>query len=188
VAAARRLGYPVALKIDSPDVPHKTDAGGVRLGLASDAAVREAWEGIMASVRAFAPAARIAGALVQEMVPAGVEVLVGVTADPQFGLQLAVGLGGVLVELLRAVAVRALPLSPRDARELTETPLLARLLDGFRGRPPADRAALVAAVLAVSDLASDLGDRVEEIDVNPLVVLPAGHGVRAVDALIVTRA
>lgn len=185
VAASMRIGFPVALKIDSPDLPHKTEAGGVKLGLHSPEEVAEAYEAIMVAARAFSPTARLMGVLVQQMAPPGVEVLLGVTRDSQFGLQVAVGLGGIFVEMLRSVALRPVPLSERDVQEMIDSIPLAKMLSGFRGRGPADRTALVDAVLTVSDLAADLNKALDEIDVNPLVVLPLGQGVKALDALVV---
>ena len=185
VNAARRLGYPVVLKLVSPDIQHKTEIGAVRTGLADDAAVAAAFREVMAAAQEKRPAARLEGVLVQEMISAdAVEVMVGVLRDPGFGPLVVFGSGGVLVELLQDTALRLAPLSRRDAEEMVAETRLAHLLQGFRGRPAADSEALFDALLRVSRLALDLGDLVAAIDINPLMVLPQGHGVRAVDVLV----
>lgn len=184
-ALAGSLGFPVVLKIDSPDIAHKTEAGGVKLGLRDADEVRAAFAEILASTAAYDPKARIDGVLVQKMAPKGFEVLLGLTRHGAFGLQMAVGIGGTFVEILRQVALRPLPVSAADAAEMIDETLLGELLNGFRGAGPFDRAALIDAILALSDAGCDLGDRLEELDVNPLLVLPEGQGVMALDALIV---
>lgn len=185
VAAGRSIGFPVVLKIDSADIPHKTEAGGVKIGIETEKAVLEAYNEIIASVSKYNPSARINGVMVQEMVPPGVEVLLGVTKDPQFGLQIAIGMGGIFVELIRSAALRPVPLAERDVEEMIDSLPLGKLLRGFRGSGPADREALIDAALALSDFAVDLGDSLSEVDINPLVVLPEGKGVIAVDSLVV---
>jgi acyl-CoA synthetase (NDP forming) len=185
VAAAQTLGFPVALKIESPDITHKTEVGGVRIGLADAGAVRDAFEGIVAAAGAHRPDAAIQGVLVQQMVEGGVEVILGMARDPDFGPTVAVGLGGVLVELLDDVQLRLPPLGVDEAREMLDALRGRRLLDGQRGRPPLDVGAAVEAIVRFGELAADLGDLVAEIDVNPLVVLP--QGVCALDCLIVPR-
>lgn len=184
-AMAESFGFPVVLKIDSPDIAHKTEAGGVKLGLRNVDEVQTAFAEIIASAKAFDPKARIDGVLVQKMAPKGFEVLLGLTRHGAFGMQMAVGIGGTFVEILRQVALRPLPVSAVDASEMIDQTLLGKLLDGFRGSGPLDRAALIDAILALSDAGCDLGDRLEELDVNPLLVLPEGQGVLALDALIV---
>ncbi len=185
VAAARRIGYPVALKVLSPDIPHKTEAGGIRLNLCSDAAVRRAFAEIMKSARAYAPRAALDGVLVQEMLEPGVEAIVGITRDPVFGPAVMFGLGGILVEVLQDVSFRVAPLSRADAAEMIREVKGARLLSGVRGRAAADLKALSDVILKVSQLALDYADVIEELDINPLVVYP--KGVRVADALIVKR-
>lgn len=187
-SVADGLGYPVVLKIDSPDIAHKTEAGGVKLGLRDATEVRSAFAAIMASASAYDPDARLDGVLVQAMAPKGFEVLLGLSRHGSFGLQLAVGIGGTFVEILRQVSLRPLPVSRADAEEMIDETRLGELLKGFRGSGPFDRPALVEAILSLSDAASDLGDRLEELDVNPLLVLPEGEGVMALDALAVLRA
>lgn len=185
VTVAQGLGYPVVLKIDSADIAHKTEAGGVKLGLRDEGEVRAAFAEVMANAAAYDPAARLDGVLVQKMAPKGFEVLLGLSRHGSFGLQLAVGIGGTFVEILRQVSLRALPVSRADAEEMIDETRLGELLRGFRGSGPFDRAALVEAILSLSDAGSDLGDRLVELDVNPLLVLPEGQGVMALDALAV---
>lgn len=186
-AAARSIGYPVALKVESPDILHKTEAGAVALNLDNSVAVDLAYHDILAKARQHAPEARIQGVQVQEMVPTGVEMLIGLTRDPVVGPVITVGLGGVFVEVLRDVARGIPPLTSVDAEAMLDSLRGAPLLAGVRGAAPRDRAAIVATLQAVSDLALDIGDRIEEMDINPLIVGPAGSGAKAADALIVLR-
>ncbi|HEX5501272.1 MAG TPA: acetate--CoA ligase family protein [Thermomicrobiales bacterium] len=187
VAAARAIGYPVALKIVSPQIRHKTEAGGVRLGLADDVAVAAAFAEVVANARRHDPDAEIRGVTVQELVAGGQELLLGMANDPQLGPAVVVGLGGIYVEILRDSALRLPPLAPADARAMLESLRGYPLLRGARGLPPLDVDAAVAALRAFAQLALDLRDEVAAIDVNPLIVLPAGQGVRAVDCLVVRR-
>jgi acyl-CoA synthetase (NDP forming) len=184
VAAARGIGFPVAMKIESADILHKTEAGGVVLGVSDEEGVRSAFMQIVQSVAAFAPHARIAGVLVQEMVTGGVEMLVGATRHPTFGPVLAVGPGGVLVELLGDVAVSPLPVDAGVVAGMIDATRLSALLAGFRGSPEADRDAAVAAVARFAAIAAAYADVAGTMEINPLVVLPRGRGVRVVDALI----
>ncbi len=176
VAAAGRLGYPVALKLLATEVVHKSDVGGVALGLADEASVRRAAETLLGRWSA----ARL---LVQRMVDGGVEVILGGKRDPSFGPVVMLGLGGVFVEVFDDVAFRVAPLGRVDAEELIDEVRGSRLLAGVRGRPPADRQALVEAILALSQLLVEQ-PQIAEIDVNPLLVLE--HGALAVDARVVT--
>jgi acetyltransferase len=175
VALARRLGYPVALKRIAPEVVHKSDAGGVALGLEDADAVREAF------ARVVGPGER---AFVQRMAPRGLEVIVGAQRDDQFGPLVMFGLGGAYVEVLRDVAFRLAPLSAAEAREMVTGTAAGRLLAGVRGQPPGDTEAVVEALLRVGQLMADL-PQVAEVDLNPLIVGPAGEGAWAVDARIV---
>jgi acetyltransferase len=184
VKAAEAIGYPVVIKIDSPDVVHKTDVGGVRVGCGDASAVRLAVHEIVAGVRAKAPAARIDGVLVQPMIAGGTEMILGVKTDPLFGPAVVCGFGGILVEVLRDVSIRVPPLSTDDAREMLGELRGARLLGGVRGRRPADVTALAETLVKLAALAEALGDRLRALDVNPLLVLDEGHGVVAVDWLI----
>jgi acetate---CoA ligase (ADP-forming) len=180
VAAAERLGYPVVLKADVPHLAHKTEAGGVRLGLADAAQVRDAY----GDLRAGLGAGRV---LVQEMVEDGVEVIVGVSYDDQLGPILLFGGGGLLAEVYDDVVLRRCPITAAEAAHMIGQAKVARLLRGFRGRPPADTDALARTLVAISHMAVHLDGQLAELDVNPLMVLPPGHGVKAADALVVLR-
>jgi acyl-CoA synthetase (NDP forming) len=185
VEAARTIGYPVVLKILSPDIRHKTEMGGVRVGLEDEADVQRAFDEVMAAARKHHPGADLQGVLIQEMILEGaVEVIVGVLQDADFGPVVVFGSGGILVELFKDSSLRLPPLSRRDARDMIGETQAAQLLKGFRGRPPADVDALVDALVRVSQLAVDLQDEIAALDVNPMMVLPEGEGVRAVDALV----
>ncbi len=185
MAAAVELGLPVAMKIESPDIAHKTEAGGVMLGLADPPAVGEAFDRILANAASHAPRARLSGVLVQPMAPKGVEMLIGARVDPQFGPLIVVGLGGVLVELMKDSALALAPVSVSEASLMIDALAGRALLDGFRGAAPVDRAALATLVARVSTFIADHRDRIEEIDLNP-VICHAG-GLIAVDALIRLR-
>jgi len=187
IEAAQRLGYPVVLKVDSPDILHKTEAGVVRLGVRDAEQVRTAYADILARAAAYAPNASISGVLVQEMVTEGVEVIVGVSYDAQIGPTLLFGSGGVMVEVYNDVALRRCPITQAEAHAMLSDVKGARLLHGFRGRPAADVEALAQALVHVSHLAVQLDGRLAELDINPLLVLPAGRGVKAVDALVVFK-
>ena len=181
VATAKRIGFPVALKIVSPDILHKTDVGGVRLNLQDADAVAEGFASIDASVRRFFPSAVIQGIAVQEMVAGGKEVILGMTRDPSFGPLLMFGLGGIYVEVLKDVAFRVAPIGPDEAevmiREIRSFPLLR----GVRGEKPSDMAAMVEALERLSQLCTDFPE-ILELDVNPLLVKPEGSGAVAIDA------
>ena len=187
VEAAERIGYPVVLKILSADIAHKTEAGGVRLNLAGEAAVRAAFHEIMAAARAYAPEARLQGVLVQAMSKGVAELIVGVTRDPVFGAALTVGLGGVLTELYRDVSHAILPVDEAMAAQMLRSLKAYPLLDGFRGRARADVDGAAGAVAALSRAALALGEQAAEIEVNPLQVRPAGQGAVAIDALLLGR-
>ena len=186
VAAAEHIGFPVALKIHSRDILHKTEAGGVALGLRDRAAVQAAVDALAAAPRAAQPGARIDGYLVQEMV-SGVEAIVGARSDPLYGPMLLVGSGGVLVELAKDATLRLLPVSADEVGAMLDRLKLATLLSGFRGRPAADRAALEATVLALGQFFLDHRARIKDIEINPLMVRPAGEGTVAVDVRVLWR-
>jgi len=187
VQAAEQIGYPVALKINSPDIPHKTEAGCVRLNLDSSQAVTDAFQTIGDRARQYRPAARIDGVLIQEMVRGGLETLAGVTNYPGLGPVVVFGLGGVLVELLGDWAMRLAPIGEAEALAMIAETRAARILDGWRGGPPLDVAALAQALVQLARLGWQLRDTIAAIDINPLVVLPRGQGVKVVDALIVLK-
>jgi acyl-CoA synthetase (NDP forming) len=180
-AAAARMESPVALKLVSSGILHKTDVGGVVLDLSSPEAVRRAFESMTARLAARGLAGQMEGALVQEMVTGGVETYVGMTQAPGFGALLGFGIGGVNVELWKDVAFRVHPLTDVDAREMLEQIRGKALLDGFRGAPPADKDALVEAILRVDRMIAD-NPEIQELDINPLLALPPGEGVVAIDA------
>ena len=184
--AAGKLGGQVVLKIQSPDILHKTEAGVIRLSVIGDAAAYAARE-ILAAAKAYAPDACIEGILVQEMVTGGQEMLLGMARDATFGPVLTLGFGGIHVEVLRDVTFRLPPITPEEARAALEELRLAPMLRGVRGAPAADVPALAVAIARFSWLIADLGEMLEEVDVNPLAVMPAGSGVRVLDALVVRR-
>jgi acetyltransferase len=187
VDAAQLLGYPVALKVDSADILHKTEAGVVRLRLRSADEVRSAYDVIMANAIAHAPNATISGVLVQEMVPGGVEVIVGIKYDDQLGPMLLFGSGGIMVEVYNDVTLRHCPITRSEAIEMISAVKGSKLLHGFRGKPAADVDALVETLVRVSHMALHLEGHLAEVDINPLMVLPKGKGVKAVDALVVMK-
>lgn len=187
VAAARRAGYPVVMKIASADIVHKTDVGGVRLAIADDASVQSAFGEIMATVAANTPAAQLDGVLVAPMVRGGVECILGAHIDPVFGPVVMFGLGGVFVEVLKDVSFRLAPIDEDEARSMVAEIRGAALLAGVRGTEPSDVPALCRAIAALSEFASANRDCLLSVDVNPLVVLPEGRGCIALDAVIVPR-
>src|ERR1700680_606427 len=187
IEAAEQLGFPVALKVDSPDILHKTEAGVVRLNLGDVAQVRTAYAEILARAKAYAPQAQIIGVSVQEMVGEGVEVIIGVSCDPQLGPVLLFGSGGVMVEVYNDVALRRCPITRSEAQAMIAEVKGAQLLLGFRGRPAADLEALEDTLVRASHLAMHMEGHLAELDINPLMVLPSGQGVKAVDALVMFR-
>lgn len=185
---AAEIGFPVALKIQSADIPHKTEAGGVRIGVADAAAARSAYEEIVCDSKNHSPDAKIDGVLVQEMVGGATEVILGVNNDPLFGPAIMVGLGGIFAEVLRDVSFRLAPITLSEAHEMIRELRAFALLDGARGKPKADVDALARTLTRLSALALDLKDELAELDINPLFVFPAGRGVLAGDALIKPKA
>ena len=185
-ALAEQIGFPVVMKISSPDILHKSDIGGVRVGIADAAAARDAYEVIEYRARTYSRDAAIWGVLVQEQVRHGREVLVGVSRDPQFGPLIGVGLGGIYVEVLQDIAFRLAPLTREEVREQIRSIRSYPLLRGVRGDPPADLAAIEDVVLRVAQLADDFPEIVE-MDINPLVVYPNSEGAMVVDARIILQ-
>jgi acyl-CoA synthetase (NDP forming) len=177
VEAAAAIGYPVVLKTDEPAILHKSDAGGVLLGLNDSAAVQAGYADLAARL-----GPRV---LICQTVPAGIELALGIARDPELGPMIVVGAGGILVELIGDRAVALPPVGPELARELVGELKVAKLLAGVRGAPPADLAAVIAAITGLSQLAADLGDQLEALDINPLICGPTGA--IAVDALAVPR-
>jgi succinyl-CoA synthetase beta subunit len=183
VAAAETMGYPVVLKIASDDIPHKTEVGGVRLDLPDGDAVSAAHDAILASARAAMPDARIEGVIVSPMRSGGVELFVGTLRDPQWGPVIALGLGGIFVEVLKDVSQRRLPVTEADVLTMLDELRGAPLLDGFRGARPVDRDALAKAVVAIGEAALALGPDLAALEVNPL--LADGARVEALDGLAI---
>ena len=182
VTTARALGFPVVLKVISPDIVHKSDTGGVKLGLRDEAEVEAAWEEIMAATRQASPSASVHGVSVQRMAPKGTEVIIGGSKDPQFGPILMFGLGGVFVEVLKDVAFRIVPITRRDASQMIRDIKGYPVLEGYRGQEPADQNALEEALLNTSRLLEEHPE-IKELDLNPIFAY--GHGVTAVDARII---
>jgi len=187
VEVANQLGYPVVLKIASPDILHKTDVGGVKVGLDNPEDVLDAYELMVYRAQRYIPNARIWGCLVQEMMPqGGVEVLVGMNRDPQFGPLVTFGLGGIYVETLKDVTFRIAPFSPQEAYEMLEEIRAHALLDGVRGKPGVDKAAIVDVLLRIGQLVQDFPE-IAELDINPLMVYPPNQGSVAIDMRLVLQ-
>jgi acyl-CoA synthetase (NDP forming) len=183
IQAARAIGFPVAIKVESPDLPHKTEAGVVRLGLNSEAELAQAFDAVMANARKVSPPPRITGVLVQPMIGRALEIMVGARMDPLFGPVVVVGLGGIMVELLKDTAIDLAPVAPWQARAMLERLKGYALLRGFRGSEPVDVDALASIVSRLSEFIADQREQVAELDVNPLIC--SGGKIIAVDALIV---
>jgi acyl-CoA synthetase (NDP forming) len=184
VAAAEAIGFPVVAKILSPDILHKSEMGGVLLGLGDAGAVRQGYATLMQRAQAHAPGARIDGVLVAKQVTGGTEIALGVVRDPVFGPMAMVGLGGVFIEIFADVAFRRCPVDATQAEAMIRSLRGFPLLDGARGRPKADVAALAQALVALSRFAAAAGPRLASAEINPLLVLPAGQGAFAADAVI----
>ena len=187
IAAAEAIGFPVVLKIVSDRIPHRTEAGGVALGLRTADAVEDAFDRLMARARAHLGVGEADGVLVQEQIEDAVEMILGIKVDPHLGPFVVIGLGGVFTELLQDVAVRPAPVDLAGARGMIGELRGARMLHGFRGQPPRDVDALAQAIVDISHFAVGHSGWLAEADLNPLLVLEQGKGVRAVDALLVGR-
>jgi acetyltransferase len=183
LALAETVGYPLALKLAAPGITHKTDVGGVLLGIQTPAELRTAFATMMQQVKERAPEIAVQGVYLQHMVRGGAEVIVGVVRDPQFGPLVMAGLGGTAVELQRAVAFELAPLTQRQAHDLLDRTAAGTLLAGFRGAPPADRDAAAEVMVRCAQLALDMPE-IQEIEINPLMVRERGAGAVAVDARI----
>jgi acyl-CoA synthetase (NDP forming) len=183
VSMAQRLAYPVVVKLASQRLVHKTEVGGVCLNLQNDAAVRQAFDEIRKRLAKSGQLDAMEGVLVQPMYPGGVEVMVGMSRDPLFGPLVAFGLGGIHVEVLGDVCFRMTPLTNRDACAMVRGIRGFRLLEGYRGRPPADLAAIGEILLRISQLVEEIPE-ISEIDLNPIIALEPGQGCRIVDARI----
>ena len=182
VSEADRVGYPVVLKVVSPDIAHKSDVGGVKIGLEDKDAVAAAFDEILANAKKAVKDADITGVAVQNMAPAGTEVIVGMTTDPQFGSVMMFGLGGIMVEVLKDVSFRLIPLTKRDAGQMIDEIKGSAILEGVRGKLPVDKNALCDAILKVAAFIESHPE-VKELDLNPIIAYP--KGVIAVDARMV---
>ncbi len=187
VALASEIGYPVVLKIASPDILHKTDVGGVKVNLSNANDVRDAFDLIVYRAGRYVPGAVIWGCLVQEMIPKGMEILVGMNRDPQFGPLVTFGLGGIYVEVLKDVTFRVAPFDRAAAAEMLGEIRAHHLLDGVRGAPPVDKEAIIETLLKISQLVTDFPEIVE-LDINPLMVYEAGQGAISLDMRLVLAA
>jgi acetate---CoA ligase (ADP-forming) len=186
VEMAQSIGFPTVMKIASPDILHKTDFGGVRVGQQSSEDVRVAYNLLMENANHYAPTARIWGVTVQEMVAKGREVILGVSHDPQFGHLMMFGLGGIYVEVLKDVVFRVAPITEVDAREMVRGIRSAALLSGVRGEKAADLDAIITSLLRISQLITDF-PVIAELDVNPLIVFETGAGATAIDCRMLLR-
>jgi len=172
------------MKIVSPQLLHKSDAGGIKLNLADEAALRQAYSAMMTEINAARPDALLEGVMVERMAPKGQEVIIGMRRDPGFGPLMMFGLGGIYVELFKDVSFRVAPLSAEDARQMITETRAGRLLTGFRGQPRADLDAVVEVMLRLSQLALDHPE-IEESEVNPLLVFSEGQGALALDGRVI---
>jgi 4-hydroxybutyryl-CoA synthetase (ADP-forming) len=186
VDASNNIGYPVVMKIASQDIIHKSDAGGVKVGLANDEQVRTAFNAILQNAKTYKPDANIKGVLVQEMVRSGKEIILGAKQDPIFGPLVMFGLGGIYVEVLRDVVFRLAPIDENEASRMVHSIKTLNLLKGVRGEKPSDLGALVDSLQRLSQLVTEFPE-IEEFDINPLLVLEEGKGVRTVDVRISLR-
>jgi acyl-CoA synthetase (NDP forming) len=182
ISISKKVGFPVVLKISSPDVVHKSDSGGVKLGLANATQVGKAYNEILSSVKQAYPEAQIEGVSVQSMAPPGVEVIVGMSKDPQFGPVLMFGLGGILVEVLKDVSFRIVPVTARDAKEMIREIKGYPILEGYRGQKPASIPALEKLIVKVSQFV-EKNPQIRELDLNPIFAYP--DKAVAVDARII---
>jgi acyl-CoA synthetase (NDP forming) len=182
VKLAEKIGYPVVLKIVSPDVIHKSDVGGVIVGLKNSSDVTNGYEQILKNVQKRNPRTKIVGVLVQEMAPSATEVIVGAIKDPQFGPAVMFGLGGIFVEVLKDVAFRVAPITEDEAFEMISEVKAYPLLQGYRNTPPADIGAITKILLSTSKLVTDF-PKIKEMDLNPIIVYE--KGAKTVDARII---
>jgi acyl-CoA synthetase (NDP forming) len=182
VESAKKIGYPVVMKIVSQDILHKTDAGGVKVGLENDAEVKNGFEEILQNAKKYKKDANIIGVLIQKMAPSSTEVIVGALKDPQFGQTLMFGIGGIFVEVLKDVTFRIAPIVEKDAKEMIKEIKAYPILKGYRNTPPADEGAIVNILLNVSKLIMEHPE-INQMDLNPIMVYENGASV--VDARII---
>ncbi|MRR29243.1 acetyl-CoA synthetase [bacterium] len=187
VVLAKKIGFPVVMKIVSPDILHKSDAGGVKVNLKDEAGVRDAFKTIMKNAKAYKATADIHGIAVQEMAPWGTEVILGSVNDPTFGPTMMFGLGGIFVEVLKDVTFRVAPVADTQARRMLDEIRGAPILAGVRGEAPRDRQALSEVICQYSSMIIDLKDEIAESDANPVLVYEDGSGLKVVDARIILK-
>lgn len=185
--AAKKLGYPLVMKIESADILHKSDVGGVKLNINSEKEVLSAYNEILINARVHKPEAKINGILMQKMLPKGMEVIIGVNNDAQFGPMVLVGLGGVFVEVFKDVSLYPAPLNKKEAYKMISELKAYKMLTGYRGEKPCDLDALADMIVKISIFADKNKDSLSEIDINPLFVYPEGMGVGVADALVVIK-
>jgi acetate---CoA ligase (ADP-forming) len=185
--AAEEIGFPVALKIDSPDILHKTEAGGVQLGIKDKMELARSFENMLNNVRHRAPDSEIRGVLVQEMIQGETEIIIGISRDQQFGPTIMFGLGGIFVDVFQDISLRVAPISRNDAEHMVKEIKGYKILEGFRGKPKMDIEPIIDLLLKVSQLSIDFRDQISEIDLNPIILCETGKGATAVDSLIVLR-
>ncbi|HUT69881.1 MAG TPA: acetate--CoA ligase family protein [Desulfatiglandales bacterium] len=187
ISFAEEIGFPIVLKIDSPDIMHKSEAKAIRLGANSKEEILQYYKEIIENAEHYDAKARINGVLVQEMIRGGTEVIVGMSEDPQFGQTIAFGLGGIFVEVLKDISLRVVPLSKSDAELMVKETKGYQILRGLRGKNRSDIEAVIDVLLRISRLAADWKHYISEIDINPLIVFDEGRGVKALDALVVLK-
>lgn len=182
--AAKEIGYPVVMKVMSADIPHKTEAEVIKLGVPSERELVASYGEILEKAKKFKADGKIDGVLIQEMAERGVELIIGMKRDASFGPVIMFGLGGIFVEVFKDVSFRIQPISLPDAREMIEEIKGSKLLDGYRGMEQMDCEAIASTLMSVASLSLDLGEEIQELDINPLIVYPKGKGIKVVDALI----
>jgi len=187
VKLAEEISYPLVLKIVSPDILHKSDAGGVKVNIKDEAGVRETYHAILKNAREYKPDADIHGIVIQEMAPWGTETIIGSVNDPTFGATVMFGLGGIFVEVLKDVTFRVAPISEKEASLMLDGIRSARILDGIRGEAPRDKKALASVLAKYAFMVTDLADEISESDANPVLVYEEGKGVKIVDARIILK-
>lgn len=187
VELARKVGYPIVMKIVSPDILHKSDAGGVKVNLKDEASVRDAYNTILKNAKAYKANAKVHGIAVQEMAPWGTEVILGSVNDPTFGPTMMFGLGGIFVEVLKDVTFRVAPVADTQALQMLDEIRGAPILEGVRGEEPRDKKALAEVICQYSTMIMDLKDEIAESDANPVLVYERGSGVKVVDARIILK-
>jgi acetyltransferase len=184
VEAAEKLGYPVVMKVASQDVLHKSDFGAIAVNIKDDKQLESDYRRIMDNVKSHAPDADIEGVLLEKMAPKGMEVIIGMKRDPSFGPLMMFGMGGVFVELFKDVAFRVAPLTYVDAEEMLKATKAYKLLNGYRGGERYDMEAIIQNLLKLSAVAVDF-PQIQEIEINPLLVLPEGQGALALDCRMI---